>query len=501
MEIAIFGAGVGGLTAAHKLATTDIPFQITIYEQKPVAGGLVRSEGPPCRTREVSWRVYFDFYHYLPSIMRQIPDGKGKTVYDHLIPYKNKTLPSKMRIKDLALCAAHIASIVTASDERLNQWDSDTWYDSVGKHTRLDIPQWLGLDRYRASYMSVAKVGIELFILGGSSGKNSVLDGPTNEVWIDPWVDYLKSLGVEFRFNSPVESIDTTGPRPEGYLKTGEKITADIFILSVPAEVLANLLPTPKNIRLASNTYQIQLAFQLYLTTPLSFGVGDDGRPILSVLLKESPWALIIEDKAVSWSILCAPWSVSVCQADVPGPLTGKPLTRCTEAEAFREIMFQMSHNNKFIKLLKKENPNFSEISIDKWATMDDTFIFSETGMVTTDPKFSNNAKTKTLRPSFFIRSDLYVSTAYVKETLDVFSMEAAAIAGHFVAAKIIGSEPPILPERPLRELFSPIRRADSVLARRGAPHIGFVCVWVLIIILIIWLYSLIKKKRGSSTK
>lgn len=47
MEIAIFGAGVGGLTAAHKLATTDIPFRITIYEQKPVAGGLVRSEGPP----------------------------------------------------------------------------------------------------------------------------------------------------------------------------------------------------------------------------------------------------------------------------------------------------------------------------------------------------------------------------------------------------------------------------------------------------------------------
>ncbi len=82
MEIAIFGAGVGGLTAAHKLATTDIPFRITIYEQKPVAGGLVRSEGPPCRTREVSWRVYFDFYHYLPSIMHQIPDGEGKTVYD-----------------------------------------------------------------------------------------------------------------------------------------------------------------------------------------------------------------------------------------------------------------------------------------------------------------------------------------------------------------------------------------------------------------------------------
>ena len=52
---------------------------------------------------------------------------------------------------------------------------------------------------------------------------------------------------------------------------------------------------------------------------------------------------------------------------------------------------------------------------------MDDTFIFSETGMVTTDPKFSNNAGTKTLRPSFFISPNLYVSTAYVKETLDVF--------------------------------------------------------------------------------
>ncbi len=491
MEVAIFGAGVGGLTVAHKLATSGIPFQITVYELKSVAGGLARSEGPPCDTREISWRVYFDFYRHVPALMRQIPDGRGATVYDHMVPYQNLTLSSKKSVKDLIISAGQIARIVTASDARLNQWDSSTWYDAVGKYTRLDIPQWLGLDRYRASYMSVAKVGIEQFLLG-RSGRDSVLDGPTNEVWIDPWVRYLRSLGVVFRFSSRLASVRTTGDTTEAFLETGEKVSADIHVLSVPIEALADVTSGVNAARLAARSRQIQLAFQLYLKTQLSFGSKGNNRPVLSVLLTHSPWALIIEAKALSWSVPCAPWSVTVCQADVPGPLTGKPLIRCTAEEAYKEVMSQMVNNEQFIDLLRRENRNFDGIHVVRWTTMADSYFFSETGMTTTEPKFSNNAGTKTLRPSFVVSPNIYIATAYVRETLDIFSMEAAAIAGHFVAARICGTDPPTLPSRPLKNLLAPIRLADEVLACRGGPHIGFICVWIILLVLVV---ILLRKK------
>ena len=39
-------------------------------------------------------------------------------------------------------------------------------------------------------------------------GADRVLDGPTNDVWIDPWVDYLMSRGVEYNVDSRVRSIE-----------------------------------------------------------------------------------------------------------------------------------------------------------------------------------------------------------------------------------------------------------------------------------------------------
>ena len=157
-EVAVFGAGVGGLSLAHRLATCSGRYKITIYEKKSVPGGLARSEGAACDTREISWRVFFGFYQYLAHIMREIPAEDGLSVYEHLVPYHNRTLPESRGTRDLFVLGAHIARIATASNERLHRWDSRSWEESVGMKTQLDVAQWLGLDRYRGSYLSVAKI-------------------------------------------------------------------------------------------------------------------------------------------------------------------------------------------------------------------------------------------------------------------------------------------------------------------------------------------------------
>ena len=40
-----------------------------------------------------------------------------------------------------------------------------------------------------------------------------VLNGPTNDVWIDPWLAHLRSLGVDYRTEHQVQAIHTrAGP-------------------------------------------------------------------------------------------------------------------------------------------------------------------------------------------------------------------------------------------------------------------------------------------------
>lgn len=463
MRVAIFGAGVGGLSIAHHLMKAGA--HIDIYEREGRVGGLARSEGSATDTREISWRVYFSFYEHVFRLMSEIPDGNGGKVIDHLVVY-NACRPGIGLLGGFwgALDRfKSVAQIVTASDERLDSWDKYTWFQRAD--VDMQVPQWLGLDRFKASYEAVARIGIEQSFLKFMKD-NYVLDGPTSEVWFTPWASHLEKNGVKFHFNSPVESVTTTGAR----LSNGTEIDADIYILAVPIEVLAEvttLVPRAHELSLASR--QIQLAYQLYFAQPMHFGT--DENPMLSVILGETPWGLIIEDKAASWSLPCAPWSVTVCQADVPGPLTGKPLMRCTKDEAFDEIMYQIHSDKGLMRLLHRNNLHFVEeaLSVTRWNTMDDTYFFSPSGMQTSEPKFSNNAGTLKLRPNFKIADNVYISTAYTQETIDIFSMEAAARSAAFVIADITRTQPPKELPRAIAVL-SPVRKLDWYLYRVHAP-------------------------------
>jgi hypothetical protein len=48
---------------------------------------------------------------------------------------------------------------------------------------------------------------------GNDGAPDRVLDAPTNEAWIDPWVSHLRKLGVRFHVGQTVEALDVA-PRP-----------------------------------------------------------------------------------------------------------------------------------------------------------------------------------------------------------------------------------------------------------------------------------------------
>src|SRR5262249_57030861 len=68
-----------------------------------------------------------------------------------------------------------------------------------------------------------------------------VLNGPTSEVWIDPWIAHLKTLGVEFRHGT-VEQIKIGNGRVTGVVVDKQTVEADYYIAAVPVERMADVI-------------------------------------------------------------------------------------------------------------------------------------------------------------------------------------------------------------------------------------------------------------------
>ena len=510
-KIVILGGGIGGLTVAHFLSKFP-EYDISIYEAKSTIGGLARSgrDQNGCAT-EYCWRVIFGFYDGLMGILNEIPTSSKTTAIDNLTVYKHVNVMDPLSTKDMIAGYSSIFAGLGACDERLDELDNQSWWEAL--HTASDsnlfreIGGWLGMDRYRGSYKSVIKIGIEQQIVPSylsNTYKDYVTTKPTSEAIFEPWQNLLESRGVKVYTDSPVTNIEIRSDRVV-YAKVGkEHVEADYFIFNLPVEVLEPLL---RNANIDSTKFAIsnltrlkeeclhtQLSFQLYFNRPVSLGGNN------AFLLVESPWDLIVLSyDAIYQTQLCKDlpgvkggWSVAACTAYIPGIVYGKTMAECTEEEINTELWAQLSSSKRLQNLITANNPfGLTKDIVVGWAEMWPTYdkkgskeYGKSPALRTSEPKFTNNAGSYALRPSFrMYLKNAFISTAYIKETIDIFSMEAAVIAGKRVANAIDFRSPsPTIRDRP--EMFRVLRNIDGVLYSLGLPNvIVVVSIFVLIIL------------------
>lgn len=544
-KIVIFGGGIGGLTAAHFLSKLKDKYEIHIYEKKSHIGGLARSsrDRDGCAI-EYCWRVFFDFYHNIFGVLNDIPLKEGGSALDNLIPYKHENvLEEDLKLRNTIPALYNIFYGFTSCDNRLDSLDEMSWWDALSttsdSNLFREVGGWLGMDRYKGSYKSVIKVGMEMQILRNHILENYedwITNKPTSEAWFDPWRDYLESQGVIFHMNSPLigMEIDDDGVTiskavisKETGVYNPEDVTADQYVLSLPVEALSRLISqTPalnrgglQNIKkLESECLHIQLSFQLYFDRPVFLGKNDKN----AFLVVDSPWDIIVlsYDRAYQNSLentisasaatsdfsegsdsknqsaardstkICnklplvkGAWSVAACTAYIPGLIYKKPMSECTYDEIIVELWAQLSASKKLRELIASGNDfELKKDMIVKWSEMWPTYTSKNGVLRTTEPKFTNNRGSWKLRPSFKTHiPNLYISTAYIQETIDIFSMEAAAIAGKRVARAIDPSvDAPFEIKRP--ELFKPFRKVDEVMHSHNLPNIN---VWLILFVIL----------------
>ncbi|GAA3522200.1 hydroxysqualene dehydroxylase [Nocardioides daeguensis] len=541
-RVVVLGGGMAGLTAAHELVERG--FEVTVFEPSawggkarsiPVAGtgGGGRADLPG----EHGFRFFPGFYHHVPETMRRIPFGNG-TVGDNLVaatggkflrsgdhadafvfgigpdPQQVLTVDGLRRFlcdtlgghavppHELTYFVERLLVFLTSCDERrLGQWEKVSWWDFVGAQTRSKPYQQIlaaGLTRNLvaaketiASTRTIGNMG-EAFVYnlmgrGNDGALDRVLDLPTNEAWIDPWLTYLRGRGVRFVAGQGLVRYETAGGRVTAAVLadaagTTSRVEADWFVSAMPVErVVPTLTPDvlaldPGLQRLSSLKTDWMVGIQFFLRAPVEITRGH-------ITFIDSPWALTALTQGQFWAdrtitrdygdgdvvdIL----SVDISNWDAPGILHGKPAKECTRQEIAEEVLAQIREHHTVGDLLP-------EGIIHSWFLDPGVQWNAAAGRNTNQtPLLVNTVDSWSSRPTARTRiPNLVMSGDFVQTDIDLATMEGAnESARHAVNALLDESGSTAARARTFR-LYDPpeftlLKQTDKLLYRLGRRNL-----------------------------
>jgi uncharacterized protein with NAD-binding domain and iron-sulfur cluster len=353
-EVAIFGGGIGGLSAAHELLERG--FSVKIYERQSIPGGKARSfpydvterstffgsadvkiaeqhqtaqrvvmddEGEAASAQiglpaEHGFRFFPGFYRHITDTMSRIPrlDGKGKVADDlvraselgivrdhgHVIRVPTQAFRGPKEIRklltevenaetgltydDLVQFTSRIWQILTSCEaRRISEYERIGWWRFIdgdnqtrafqryfGNLTRSLVAAHPRLASTRTNGDILVQLLIDIFYR--LSHPDQILNGPTNEVWIHPWIQHLRSqygdkfeyyldtsvTGFDYdqksnRITSAKIAITEGGPRNYKRIESCDRhrvhckrvelesdVVADYYISAIPVERMAPLV-------------------------------------------------------------------------------------------------------------------------------------------------------------------------------------------------------------------------------------------------------------------
>lgn len=383
--VAIFGGGIGGLSAAHELVRRG--FTVTVYEGGDTLGGKAATQplvGTGVLPRhdlpgEHGFRFYPGFYRHLIETLFEIPAFGGfvnanlcasnetAIVFDGRPPI---TVPRRLphTVADVAamLMGVHLDSgvatpadmelmawfrlkyLTSGPDRRENEYDAISWanfleldarpYTSDYKKFERSVPRTLSAmvaDKCSAYVIGDITMQMLLGYLRPDERPDAALNGPTTDRWLQPWTDFLAARGVTFVLERPLTDLvlDAGDPSridhavidtPGGPMN----VVADHYIAALPLEAMRTVVAASG---LAAHDPGLNDIMSPLLdpTTATDWMVGAqyflaNDVPICEghVMYADSPWSLTSVSPAQFWATTGTPIEAAYGDGTVKGLLS-----------------------------------------------------------------------------------------------------------------------------------------------------------------------------------
>jgi hypothetical protein len=223
---------------------------------------------------------------------------------------------------DIAFYSERVWQLLTSSEERrAAEFEGVDWwqYIDADNKDRTDVYRaYLGstprvlvaADPKVANTKTVGDILLQLLfnLVDPGVSADRVLNGPTNDVWIDPWLAHLRWLGVRYEHEAEVTGIrcDKDDKRIAAVTvrRNGQEreVTADFYVAALPVEKMAKLLtptllaldPAFEGIETLARDVDWMSGIQYYLVDEPGFVYGHQ-------MHLGSPWALTSISQAQFW--------------------------------------------------------------------------------------------------------------------------------------------------------------------------------------------------------
>ena len=519
-KVAVLGGGVAGMSAAHELVERG--FRVAVFEKQPeLCGGKARSlpvpvGGPSGNCPDIKgeagylpgehgFRFFPRFYKHVTDTMSRIPYGTGHVIdnlvdttrvqlsvygkesievpsrfprdesdFEKILQDLMADLPAEMGLQpgELEFFVDRLWQVYSSCDARREEiYETMGWWEFVDADNKSEGYQKFlaeGLTRslvaanaHLANAHVEGDIGLALILDMITPGPSTdrVLNGPTNDVWLRPWLEFLQKKGVDYQFDRHIDRIicRPNQGRPGGEIESvhmsdsaGNTFVlddADYYIASLPAEKMAMLLDdgilaadtSLEGIKEIGNNYvewMNGIQFFLKEDVPLAHG---------HTIYLDSPWALTSVSQQQFWAGYHLPdfgdgtvkgvISVDISNWHVNGNTVDKPAKYCTAEEIKTEVWEELKRSHAL-----DEQPLTDDMLycwfLDPDITREQFVRNIAPGMVPeTDVPMSENAEplfvaylnTWRLRPQAFTQIDnFFLASDYVRTFTSVATMEAA---------------------------------------------------------------------------
>lgn len=543
------------MSAAHELAERG--FAVEVYERQPIyVGGKARSVNVPETNLqhpdkflpgEHGFRFFPGFYQHVTDTMKRIPytwaNGKKnkKGTYDNLTETTRiliarygkpaiitiANFPRSVSDIKLLLRDMHEGAEIGLSKEEEHYFATRLWQLCTSSHTRrnddyekLGWWEYMQADRFSLAYQNLLVKGLTRTLVAANAHTAStktggniflqlifnmaspavrtdrVLNGPTNDQWLTPWLKHLLALGVNYYHHHQAVKLIMKEGKINGAVVRDQygkekTVTGDYYILAVPVEQAKKLVddelvkadPTLSSISKLAGSVSWMNGIQFYLNEDVKVNHGH-------VIYCDSEWALTSISQIQFWKDyeLADRYNgkvkgiLSVDISDwLTTPFEGHLAEKCDPAKV-KDLVWQQLKKSLNVGgkvVLRDEMIEYWYLDRDiKW-----TPEYAEEE--NQEPLLVNTINSWVLRPETFTGiPNLFLASDYVRTFTDLATMEGANEAARRAVNCIIedsGHSASLCKIWPLHEplLLAPLRWLDHRRWCKGLPWRESIPTWM----------------------